>query len=234
MKSRYPTIDIYGQYANNCNGCEDIFHNKRRFISAGYLGNSLTHRHSAHSVLIKRGGREMKWPAFEAPYFLFSEQFSYLYGYRDGRVRFNKLNKQQRPKKNLLAIPMHEWSRKNYFISPQLFVYMFSGIWTSDSHKYTKNVCMTGHNIKYHQNKRNKMEELEGFSPSSPRPTPPVIDGLVFCVSEYPHISPNFSPCPAKISRKRTSCMLPKKKQDCGIKTCSGETERHCGGLNVT
>jgi hypothetical protein len=29
---------------------------------------------------------------------------------------------------------------------------------------------MTGHNIKYHQNKRNKMEELEGESPIPPSP----------------------------------------------------------------
>lgn len=84
-----------------------------------------SHRHSAHSVLIKRGGREMKWPAFEAPYFLFSEQFSYLYGYRDVYDSINWASNNDR-RKNLLAIPIHEWSRKNYFISPPVVrIYVF-------------------------------------------------------------------------------------------------------------
>lgn len=133
-------------------------------ISFGILA---TPSHTLISFVHKRGGRrEMKWPAFEAPYFLFSSlsviQFSYLYGSRDVHDSINRPAVGRRQQHRNCRNP-YKWSRRNNFISPQLLVYMFSGIWTSDSHKYTKNVCMTGHNIKYHQNKRNKMEELEGL-----------------------------------------------------------------------
>lgn len=176
----------------------------------------------------------MKWPAFEAPYFLFSEQFSYLYGYRDVYDSINWTSNNDR-RKNLLAIPIHEWSRKNYFISPQLFVYMFSGIWTSDSHKYTKNVCMTGHNIKYHQNKRNEMEELEGFSlraspPPNQHPRSTTVSFSVWVnILIFIRNERTFLHVRRKYLAKNVVHVAEEAK--CGIKTCSGETERHCGGV---
>lgn len=123
----------------------------------------------SRSDFINVGGRrEMKWPAFEAPYFLFSSplslsviQFSYLYG-SSVRVRFNKLDSESTTTKSSMGQEgkkkyLHKWMvEEKYFYLSQWFVYMLSGIRTSDSHKYTKNVCMTGHNIKYHQNKGTK------------------------------------------------------------------------------
>lgn len=91
-------------------------------------------------------------------------QFSYLYGSRDvydsinwtSWVNNNSMETTDKKKHNATHT---NGPRKNNFISLHscsLHTYMFagSGIWTSDSHKYTKNVCMTGHNIKYHQNRR--------------------------------------------------------------------------------
>ena len=192
-----------------------------------------SHTDTKHSLISV--GDDEKWNGQHSPYFLFSsfsEQFSYLYGSRDvyDSINWTSNNNNGIEEKFLLStLPLflslslnpHTWSRKNYFISPQLFVYMFSGIWTSDSHKYTKNVCMTGHNIKYHQNKRNKMEELEDFyphpfHPSSLHHSTPNI-WLVFCVSKYPHISTMSST--ENISQKNFHV---EREGNCGIKTCWG------------
>lgn len=176
----------------------------------------------------KAWGTRNEMASIEAPYFLFSEQFSYLYGYRDVYDSINWASNNDR-RKNLLAIPIHEWSRKNYFISPQLFVYMFSGIWTSDSHKYTKNVCMTGHNIKYHQNKRNEMEELEGFSLSlraSPNQHP---RSTTVSFSVWVTIRTKLFSMSGENISQRISCMLTKK-QNLELKLVRGRRSDIAGG----
>lgn len=144
-------------------------------------------------------------------------QFSYLYGSRDVYDSINWTASQQHHVEKI-KYP-YKWSRKNNFISPQLFVLYVSGICTSDSHKYTKNVCMTGHNIKYHQNKRNKMEELEGFF--APHPTPPSL--CVRSSSYFPHWT---RPRPASWKYLEKNFML--EKENCGIKTCSDD-DNVCG-----
>lgn len=168
-------INIYGQYTAKASAMDGRISSHRTmllYLFFGILATPFTHR---HSIIVCVGGgygvRSEKWNGQHIAkhlifYFPPIRYTIFIFVWFQGCVRFNKLDElsQQQQhgddgwKKKHNATHTNG-PRKNNFISLHscsLHTYMFagSGIWTSDSHKYTKNVCMTGHNIKYHQNRR--------------------------------------------------------------------------------
>jgi hypothetical protein len=125
----------------------------------------------------------MKWPAEKHLTFYFSLSVRYTIFIFVWFQGFNKLDSES----TTTAMGggkkyPYKWVEENNFISPQSFVCVRKH--STIVHKYTKNVCMTGHNIKYHQN---KMEELDGRVSVSPYILPPF--STIFYVCGCSHIS---------------------------------------------